>query len=181
MLLGDTTLIFAIMPVVASLIVLFNKKIIQSIFGKIVISVMIFLGCLATLESVHEDSQNLSWGIWLYVVTLICLSWQVMGFWSKMDTTFNERISISINLLVPIIFGGLLLYLWEMLTVGMQVPQVLLPPPSMIGLAIINSLEMLWQDFQQTFLKAVLAGFFSGCSVGFVVAHNGSQHQNGLS
>jgi len=87
-----------------------------------------------------------------------------------MDTTFNERISISINLLVPIIFGGLLLYLWEMLTVGMQVPQVLLPPPSMIGLAIINSLEMLWQDFQQTFLKAVLAGFFSGCSVGFVVA-----------
>ena len=75
---------------------------------------MISLGFLATLESVHEDYKNLSWGIWLYVVSLMILAWQVMGFWSNIDTTFNKKISISINLIVPLIFGGLLLYLWEM-------------------------------------------------------------------
>ena len=56
-----------------------------------------------------------------------------------------------VNLLVPIFFGGMLLYLWEMLTVGFHVPQVLLPAPSMIGTAFVNSMEMLWADFQQTF------------------------------
>ena len=53
--------------------------------------------------------------------------------------------------------------MWEMLTIGFEVPQVLLPAPSLIGVAFANSLEMLWADFQQTFLKAVLAGFFMGC------------------
>ena len=64
----------------------------------------------------------------------------------------------------------MLLYLWEMLTIGFEVPQVLLPAPSLIGVAFANSLEMLWADFQQTFLKAVLAGFFMGCVSGIVVA-----------
>lgn len=96
--------------------------------------------------------------------------WEVMGFWSRVETQLNKKTGIVINLLVPLLFGGMLLYLWEMLTIGFEVPQVLLPAPSLIGVAFTNSLEMLWADFQQTFLKAVLAGFFMGCVSGFVVA-----------
>ena len=151
MMLSIRTSFFAIFPVIASLIVLYRGETIKDISGKIIISLMITSGFFATLGSVHENSKNISWGIWLYVLSLLILAWQVMGYWSKIDTTYNKKIAITINLLVPVMFGGLLLFLWEMLTVGFQVPQVLLPPPSMIGDAIMDSLEMLWEDFQQTF------------------------------
>jgi len=94
----------------------------------------------------------------------------VMGFWSKADGGLDKITGLVVNTLVPILFGGMLLYLWEMLTVGFQVPQVLLPAPSMIGTAFVNAMEILWADFQQTFLKAVIAGFLIGCCSGFIIA-----------
>jgi len=71
---------------------------------------------------------------------------------------------------VPVLFGITLLVLWEGLTRGFNVPNVLLPPPSMIGERMANSVDTLWADFQQTFLKAVLIGWAVGCTVGFVTA-----------
>ena len=169
--LGEKTLFLALIPLLGASIVLFRKRTTEKIFGKIVISVFIVTGCLATLNSVHfADSETVSWGIWLYTVSLLGLIWEVLGLWSRTDVRLNKKSGNVINLLVPLLFGGMLLYLWEMFTIGFQVPQVLLPAPSMIGVAFANSLEMLWADFQQTFLKAVLAGFFLGCCSGFVVA-----------
>ena len=50
-------------------------------------------------------------------------------------------------------------------------PTVLLPPPSMIWERITGfAAAILWADFQQTYLKAVLAGYVIGCGAGFVVA-----------
>ena len=40
----------------------------------------------------------------------------------------------------------------------------------MIWERIINSLPILWADFRQTFLKAVIAGYVLGCGSGFIVA-----------
>ncbi|MCF6343476.1 MAG: ABC transporter permease [Devosiaceae bacterium] len=71
---------------------------------------------------------------------------------------------------VPIIFGITLLVVWEGLVRGFNVPTVLLPPPSMIWERIINSTDILWLDFKQTFLKAVLIGYALGCGSGFLVA-----------
>ena len=51
---------------------------------------------------------------------------------------------------------------WEAITRGMEVPTVLLPPPSMIAERFASSTHILW-DFQQTFLKAVLIGWVLGC------------------
>ena len=82
----------------------------------------------------------------------------------------NTSLSRGINLLVPFIFGLTLFVIWELVVRGLQVPTVLLPPPSMIWERIINSLPILWADFQQTFLKAVLAGYILGCGSGFIVA-----------
>ena len=171
MLLGDNTIYYSLMPFFGVVILIYRKLIIDFIFGKIFITVMVLSGCIATLKSVHIiESETTKWGLWLYVAALTLLIWEVMGLWSKADVGLNKLSGIMVNLLVPIFFGGMLLYLWEMLTVGFQVPQVLLPAPSMIGTAFVNSMEMLWADFQQTFLKAVIAGFFIGCLSGFIVA-----------
>ena len=63
-----------------------------------------------------------------------------------------------------------MIYLWEIAAVGFGVPQVLLPAPGMIGERFVGSLDILWDDFQQTFLKAVLAGYILGCGSGFLVS-----------
>jgi NitT/TauT family transport system permease protein len=47
---------------------------------------------------------------------------------------------------------------------------VLLPSPSLIADRFANSTSILWADFKQTFLKAVLIGYAIGCGAGFVVA-----------
>ena len=88
----------------------------------------------------------------------------------EIDTGFNFSLARTINLAVPVIFGITLLVLWELIVRGLEVPFVLLPPPSMIGARIAASLPTLWADFQQTFLKAVLAGYILGCGSGFIVA-----------
>jgi NitT/TauT family transport system permease protein len=53
---------------------------------------------------------------------------------------------------------------------GFAVPFVIMPPPSAVWTRLIASVPILWADFQQTFLKAVLAGYAIGCGSGFVVA-----------
>ncbi len=70
----------------------------------------------------------------------------------------------------PVLFGLMVLWLWEMLVVGFQVPFILLPPPSAIGRAFAANLGTLRLDFDQTFLHAVLAGYAIGCGAGFLVA-----------
>ena len=92
---------------------------------------------------------------------------------------FVERLSQAIraeqlpeqgfNLLIPIVFGAALLVIWEVVTLGANVPQVLLPPPSQIAARFAASIPTLWADFLQTF-KAVLAGYVIGCGAGFAVA-----------
>ena len=81
----------------------------------------------------------------------------------------QKPIGIFFGLLIPAIFGLTLLFLWEVLTRGLGVPPILLPPPSQIGFRIENSLPILAADFQQTF-KAVLFGYVVGCATGFAIA-----------
>ena len=86
------------------------------------------------------------------------------------DPGQNQALSRTIDLAVPFIFGVTLFVIWELVVRGLEVSTVLLPPPSMIWDRIVSSPHILWQDFQQTFLKAVLAGYILGCGSGFIVA-----------
>jgi NitT/TauT family transport system permease protein len=70
----------------------------------------------------------------------------------------------------PILFGLVVIWLWEMLVVGLHVPFVILPPPSAIARAIWRSEAILWIDFVQTYLHSVLAGYAIGCGTGFLLA-----------
>ena len=71
---------------------------------------------------------------------------------------------------IPLVFGLTLLVLWELVVRGLDVPSVLLPPPSAIVATFAASTSLLWADFVQTFLKAVIAGYAIGCGAGFLTA-----------
>ena len=81
-----------------------------------------------------------------------------------------EQSSAVSTIVIPMLFGAALLVCWEGICRGFSVPTVLLPPPSMIWARITSSVDILWADFQQTYLKAVVAGFIMGCGSGFVAA-----------
>ena len=108
-------------------------------------------------------------GVWLYVFGLGFLAWRAMAL-SAAVTGATKHKNRFAALLVPGLFGAWLIYLWQVLVTGFGVPQVLLPAPSVIGGVLVGSTDMLWADFRQTFIKAVLSGFAMGCGAGFVVA-----------
>ena len=70
----------------------------------------------------------------------------------------------------PLLFGALLLALWQAACVGYGVPRVLLPPPSSIVAAFGRSLPTLRADFIQTVLRSVLPGYAVGCAAGLLAA-----------
>ncbi|MEL6920322.1 MAG: ABC transporter permease [Pseudomonadota bacterium] len=75
-----------------------------------------------------------------------------------------------INLAIPVLFGAAIIALWEGITRGFGVPTVILPPPSMIWERIVASVPILWSDFVQTYVKAVVSGYIMGCTLGFLTA-----------
>lgn len=97
--------------------------------------------------------------------------WPIAWFANTRLARVTEGPSVPfINLLIPFLFGAALIGIWEGLTRAFEVPTVLLPPPSMIWERITNSVPILWADFKQTYLKAVIAGYVMGCGAGFLVA-----------
>ncbi len=68
------------------------------------------------------------------------------------------------------LFGLWIVYFWQLLVVAFDVPKVLLPPPALIVQSIGTHSTVLWGDFVQTVLKAVLIGWALGSGLGFAVA-----------
>ena len=56
----------------------------------------------------------------------------------------------STRFVAATIFGLTLLAMWELIVRGLQVPTVILPPPSMIAAKFATSQPTLWADFFQT-------------------------------
>lgn len=75
-----------------------------------------------------------------------------------------------IKLAVPAIFGITLLIVWEGLVRGLEVPSVILPPPSAVAVKFAGSLSILWVDFVQTFIKGALTGYIMGCGAAVAIA-----------
>ncbi len=70
----------------------------------------------------------------------------------------------------PVVFGLLVLWLWELACDGYGVPLVLLPPPSAVAVAAATHGPVLAVDFVQTVLRSVVPGYVIGCSTGFLAA-----------
>ena len=127
------------------------------------------LAMLTALGVVHDVGDRTSQGFWLFVLASWLIAWRTVDGIAAFNVR-DQRLQRTVDTVVPAVFGLTLLFLWEVLTVGFGVPQVLLPPPSMIGERIANSTGTLWADFEQTFLKAVLSGYAMGCAAGLLVA-----------
>ncbi|MFK7993491.1 MAG: ABC transporter permease [Granulosicoccus sp.] len=106
---------------------------------------------------------------WLNVMAAWLLAWACVEQLASIKTRMSWYQAI-LNVLIPLLFGVWLLLLWEILVRGLNIPQVLLPAPSVIGQRFGTSASILWADFQQTFLRAVLIGYVIGCGAGFIVA-----------
>jgi NitT/TauT family transport system permease protein len=78
--------------------------------------------------------------------------------------------ALAARIAVPVLFGALLLWLWQTLVVGFNVPSVILPPPSAVAVAFFANLDVLGADFRQTVLRSVVPGYVIGCGSGFLTA-----------
>jgi NitT/TauT family transport system permease protein len=103
------------------------------------------------------------------LVLLALLVWA--GAWAlNARLTAGGRERPAARALVPAIFGLTILLAWELLVRGLDVPAVILPPPSAIGRAFAANLPLLWGDFVQTILKGALSGLAIGVGLALVTA-----------
>lgn len=98
-------------------------------------------------------------GIAFLAITAIIAA---MAGFARSETPFAR-------LATPVLFGFLLLWLWEIAVIGLQVPFVLLPPPTLIARAFASHPALLAGDFAQTYLHAVVIGYVLGSGTGFLM------------
>lgn len=106
---------------------------------------------------------------WLLLVSSWLFGWLAVEKSMAMrvsDGFANSMIALS----VPVFFGLWIIFAWECLTVGLNIPMVLLPPPSAIAARFVGSTAILWADFQQTVIKSALIGYVLGCSSALILA-----------
>jgi len=137
----------------------------------VVCSVVLIAGAWAVLQRVHQQTTAET-GVWVFVAALSFLAWRTMELLSAVSASPKEGKApqLLLDLSVPLLFGAWLFFLWESLTTGLAVPQVLLPAPSLIGGVLMNAAATLAADFHQTFIRAVVPGFLVGCTCGFITA-----------
>ncbi len=108
--------------------------------------------------------------LWLSTIAAWLLFWLANQRWSAVPERATSLLGRAAGIGIPVLFGVTLLFLWEMICVGLKVPTVLLPPPSMIGARLIASLPTLGADFVQTVVRAVIPGWIMGSLAGFLIA-----------
>jgi NitT/TauT family transport system permease protein len=108
-------------------------------------------------------------GFWLQVSAAWLIAWACVEQLAAIKS-LSRFYTTVLNIIIPLVFGVWLIILWELFTRGLNVPQVLLPSPSLIADRFGESPHILWADFKQTFLKAVLIGYVLGCGSGFIIA-----------
>jgi NitT/TauT family transport system permease protein len=123
-------------------------------------------GAWALLDALPLFDVEPMW-FWLALVACWLFAWLFVE--RLAGAISRKQMPAALGLVIPTMFGLSLLFAWEIITQGANVPQVLLPAPSMIWERLVASVPTLAADFVQTF-KAVLAGFVLGCGSGFVVA-----------
>lgn len=123
------------------------------------------VGLLGTVDTLDTPLS----GFWFQLSAAWLLAWTCVEQLAAIKSLLRAY-TAALNIVIPVLFGVWLLIVWELLTRGLNVPQILLPAPSLIAERFTDSPHILWADFKQTFLKAVLIGYVLGCGSGFVVA-----------
>jgi NitT/TauT family transport system permease protein len=135
----------------------------------LIVAIGAHLGAWQALVLLPTLGGAAGWGFWGLVLAAWLLAWRLVAILSLAEPA-SRTLAILLRIVIPLVFGAWLLFLWEVVVRGAGVPAVLLPAPSAIWTKILATPHILWADFQQTFLKAVLIGYAIGCLSGFVVA-----------
>lgn len=140
------------------------------ISGAVILVVAVF-GCSQAVATLYDYgvAGYAGTGFWLFIISLWAFVWRgidVIANYRSLEMAKQQ----AANVIVPVAFGVWLLFVWEVVVSGFGVPQVLLPPPSMIGVRFVTSTDIMAADFYQTFVKAVLSGYVLGCGSAFVMA-----------
>ncbi len=107
-------------------------------------------------------------GFWMIVVAVwFSTAISVVALAAMRPVRMTSR--RALDLAVPLLFGVVVFYLWEVGVRGFGVSPVLLPPPSAAAAKFASSLPILGQDFVQTFIRGVLIGYAIGCGAGLLV------------
>lgn len=144
---------------------------VRTIFHAFIILAVAVFGAWQAIDALYDYgvAGYASTGFWLFIISLWAFVWRaidVIANYHSLETVKQQ----SANIIVPIAFGVWLLFVWEVVVSGFGVPQVLLPPPSMIGVRFVSSTDTMMADFYQTFVKAALSGYVMGCGSAFLVA-----------
>jgi NitT/TauT family transport system permease protein len=129
------------------------------------------LGCGVTILLLQDAkiAGYASWGYWLMVLATwlgaILTSTRLAALRAA-----DQAMRWLRDLSVPLLFGVFLIYLWEVTVRGFGVSPVLMPAPTSTAARLAHSLPTLGEDFMQTFVRSVLAGYTIGCGAGFLVA-----------
>lgn len=115
----------------------------------------------------HEGTARMPY--YLVLLAAWLLAWRCVTVLSGLKPA-GRLAATALRLAIPFVFGVWILIIWEAVVRGAGIPFILLPPPSAIGIRISNSLPILMADVNQTFFKAVLAGYVIGCGSGFLTA-----------
>jgi NitT/TauT family transport system permease protein len=142
-------------------------------------SVLLFvlLSVLAAVAPLELLSANLvttldtaSWrsGFWCGLVSLLLLA--VIGVRLVAALDESTRWSSMLGQYgTPLLFGFWVLAFWQIFTRAFDVPQVLLPAPSVVWHSLAANYGVLFEDFAQTVLHSALIGLVAGCALGFAV------------
>jgi NitT/TauT family transport system permease protein len=131
----------------------------------------VVLSCATSLDLLGDPAiaGTADWGFWLPVLA----SWFAAGLCVARLASVKasgKAAARALDLAIPLLFGAMVLFLWEVAVRGFGVPAVLMPAPSMTAIRFVHSLPMLWADFVQTFILGMLTGYVIGCGAGFLVA-----------
>ena len=174
--------LFALLFILGSLFTLMNEPIV------FIYSLLAFLGVLRIFTNITNDGfidflfsiigmmiiinyvySSVPDGFWFLFIATWLYGWIAVEKITNQDTLPGYLKKIAI-IVVPIFFGAWILFTWEVLTIGLNIPMVILPSPSLISLRFVESTDVLWADFVQTFVKSAFSGFLIGCGSAFLVA-----------
>ncbi len=154
--------------ILAALAILAAIRMSRRVVAAVLLALAAHGGAALAIDLLPRLAGHAGPGFWMLVATSWLLAWALV----TELTEWPRRKGIGgflLSLVIPLLFGAWLLILWQIVVV-FEVPFVLIPPPSAIGVRIASSLPILAADFNQTFLKAVIAGYAIGCGSGFLVA-----------
>ena len=143
----------------------------QNIFLILICFIALLLAAWSVINLIHSLNIETTMGseVWLFVSALWFLTWHNLVQLSAIKT-LNKFMELFLTAVIPFLFGSWIFFLWEVITIGMSVPQVLLPSPSLIWQVFDGAGATLFADFYQTFVRSAIPGFIIGSGSGFIIA-----------